>query len=90
MTNFTNSEKASITQKLRLDLKANGVPDIPYSRPVIWAAAQAIRDELDDPTFRTTVSSAIDTAISPATMTNAEKKRLFGRVIQIMFPGEVA
>ncbi len=90
MTNFTDAEKADVTQGTRVDLKANGVPDIPYSRPVIWAAAQAIRDELDSAAFRTTVSNAIDTAISPATMTNPEKKRLFGRVIQRMYPGEIA
>ena len=90
MANFSTAEKAALTQALRRDLKANGVPDIPYSRPVIWAAVQAIRDELDAAAFRISVSNAIDTAISPATMTNAEKKRLFGRVIEVMFAGEVS
>lgn len=91
MANFTNAEKATITQRVINDVKSkDSISDIVYSRSHLWTAAQAIRDLLDDSTFRTSVSDAIDTAISPQTMTNAQKKRLFGRVVEVMVGTEVA
>ena len=91
MAAFSNEDQAEISDKFVEDLrKRDGITDIPFSRPKVWAASQAIRDILDSATFRTTVSDAIDTALSPETMTSAQKKRLYGRVSQKLFPGEVA
>ena len=90
MTAFTNAEQAVVQREfVKEDIKPY-TTDIPFSRPDIWAASQAIRDILDSPAFRTSISSAIDAAISPNTMTNAQKKRLFGRVIKFMWKGETA
>ena len=90
MVAFSNDEHAEILQNFLFDLRQReGITNIPLTRPQIWAASQSIRDTLDSGPFRTSVSNAIDTAISPATMTNAQKKRLFGRVIQALFPLEV-
>lgn len=44
-----------------------------HTKGTIDAALQAMEDEWETNT-RTAMSSAIDTAISPATMTNTEKK----------------
>ncbi len=91
MVALLNSEKARILHGFVDDLRErDGITDVPLSRPEIWAAAQAIQDVLDSGAFRTNISDEIDTAISPATMTNAQKKRLFGRVIQLLWPGEVS
>ncbi len=91
MSAFSNRQKAKILHEFVDDLKQReGITNVPLSRPEIWAASQAIRNLLDIGSFRTTVSDAIDTAISPNTMTNAQKKRLFGRVIRALWPGEVS
>ena len=90
MAVLLNSEQATILHRFVSDIKKrDGVTDIPLSRPEIWAAAQAIRDVLDSAAFRTSVSNAINTAISPSTMTGTQKKRLFGRVIELLWLGEV-
>lgn len=90
MANFTNGEKARILYAIVADLKnREAVTDVPYTRPQLWAAAQAIRDIIDGAAFRTAVSDAVDTAIAPATMTAARKKRLFGRVVEAMVALEV-
>jgi len=88
MAAFTDAEQAVVQAEFVKDLRALDTTDIPFSRPDIWAASQAIRDILDSSAFRISVSSAINAAISPNTMTNAQKKRLFGRVIQFMWRGE--
>lgn len=90
MANFTNDEKARILHNTVDDIKTkDAISSIVYDRPKLWAAAQAIRDLMDAAAFRTSVSDAIDAAISPETMTNSQKKRLFGRVIEVMFGIEV-
>jgi hypothetical protein len=91
MVAFSNSEQAKILHEFVDDLEQReGITNVPLSRPEIWAASQAIRDLLDGAAFRTDVSNAIDAAISPKTMTNAQKKRLFGRVIRALWLGEVS
>ena len=87
---FTTAESVAISHQCERDIKDLGKSDIPYTRPMIQGAVQAVRNILDSNAFRTTVSDAIDTATSPLVMTNAEKKRLFGRVIERMFRIEVA
>ena len=90
MAAFTDEELAGILRQCIRDIKdKDAVSNIPFTRPEILAAAQAIRDILDSAAFRTAVSDAINAAITPTTMTVAQKKRLFGRVIQAMFGGEV-
>lgn len=90
MAVFNNEELTEILRQVVGDYRKAAVTDIPLTRPQIWAAAQAIKAVLDSAAFRTSVSNAIDTATAPATMTNAQKKRLFGRVIEQMFGEEVA
>ena len=91
MAVLTNDELAKLTHKLVKDIKTkDGISNIPYSRPKVWAAFQDIRDILDGAAFRNAVNSAIDTAIAPETMTVAQKKRMFGRVIELLFSGEIS
>ena len=90
MTVFSNDELVAVLHRVVRDYKANGVTDIPLSRPQIQGAVQAVREVLDSAAFRTAISDAIDAVISPETMTNSQKKRVFGRVIEKMFGGEVA
>ena len=84
MAVFTDAEKHDVTKQLLRYLKANGITDVPYSRPKLWDAAQAVRNLLDSATFRTAVSDAIDAAIVPETMTVAQKTRLFEFVVTTM------
>ena len=90
MAAFTDAEKGRIMRHIVRDLKADGLSDIPYSSLDVRAAVQAIRDILDGVAFRNAVSGAIDTALAPNTMTGPRKKRLYGRVIQELFGGEVS
>lgn len=91
MATFTDAQLGKITQAMVRDLRdRQGITDVPFSRPKVWAAYQAIRAVLDSAALRTSVSDAIDTAIAPETMTAAQKKRVFGRVIETLVSGEVA
>lgn len=90
MASFTNAEKVKILHRAVKDLEdKESIRDVPYTRPQLWAAAQAIRDIMDGAAFRTAVSDAIDDAIAPATMSAARKKRFFGRVLEVMVGLEV-
>ena len=90
MAAFSDEELAGILRQCIRDIKdKDGTNDIPFTKPEILAAAQAIRDILDSAAFRTAVSDAINAAITPTTMTPVQKKRLFGRTIQALFSGEV-
>lgn len=89
MADFTNEELAAITHKVRRDLKGNGVSDIPYSRTQAWAAFNGIKGVLDSASFRTAINNSITTAISPETMTTAEKGRVFSRVMEEFLKGLV-
>jgi len=89
MANFTNPELATITHKVRRDLKGNGVTNIPYSRTQAWAAFNGIKGVLDSASFRTAVNNAITSAIAPETMTAAEKSRVFSRVMEEFLKGLV-
>lgn len=89
MTDFTNSELATITHKVRRDLKSNGVSDIPYSRTQAWAAFNGIKGILDSGQFRAAINTAITSAIAPETMTTTEKSRVFSRVMEEFLKGLV-
>lgn len=54
---------------------------VSHRRPVLNAAIQAVEDTLTGATVQTALSNAIDAAITPATMTNAQKRALIKHVI---------
>lgn len=90
MAVLSDAERSAILHATIADFKrTEASTDIPLLTPDFVAAAQAIRDVLDGASFRTTISNAIDAAIAPASMTNAQKKRLFGRVIEQLYVTEV-
>lgn len=89
MADFTNAELATITHKVRRDLKDSGVSNIPYSRTQAWAAFNGIKGVMDSAAFRTAINNAITTAISPETMTVAEKNSVFSRVMEEFLKGVV-
>ena len=83
-------DKISVLRNLVSDYKQkDGIRSIPLSKDQIFAATDAIESVLNSAQFRQAVSGAIDGAISPESMTPAQKKRLFGRVIEQTFKGEI-
>jgi len=85
MALFTDEERHRVTKDVLRDAIGGGLTNIPWSRPEIWAAVQAIRDVLDSAAFRTSISTAIDSAVTSTPMTAAQKKKLFGYVIKHLF-----
>ena len=90
MTLYTDAEQGALQQATVRDIKTvEGISSIPYSRPQLWAAAQAVRDVLDGAALRTALSTAIDAALPPAPpMSNAAKKRFVARLAKRLFAGE--
>lgn len=54
---------------------------VSHRRQVLNAAIQAIEDTLTGVAVQTAISNAIDAAISPATMTNGQKRALIKQAI---------
>lgn len=69
MATLTNEEVDAIRQPF-----AREAGNVAWRRQILNAAAQAVEDVFVSAAFQNAMSSAIDTAIAPATMTAPQKK----------------
>lgn len=74
MAVLTPTEKDEIRQAFAKPLEFNG--GVVWSKSALNAAIQAVEDVLTGAQAQTAISNAIDAAIAPATMTNAQKRAL--------------
>lgn len=79
MAILTSQQLDEVRQAYTKPLEFNG--GVSHRRQVLNAAIQAIEDTLTGTTVLTAISNAIDAAISPETMTNAQKRALMKRAI---------
>lgn len=79
MAILTAQQLDEVRQAYTKPLEFNG--GVSHRRPVLNAAIQAIEDTLTGTAVQNALSSAIDAAISPATMTNAQKRALIKHAI---------
>ena len=56
---------------------------VTYTKPIINAAAQAFETWLSD--NQASASAAMDAAIAPATLTNAQKKKIAAEVFRLKY-----
>lgn len=77
MATLSASELQSVRNAVSLTQTVN------YTKPVINAAAQAVETFLVGQAAA--ISSAIDTATSPTTLSNAQKKKIVAEVIELKF-----
>ncbi len=76
---LTGQELDEVRHGYTKPLEFNG--GVAHRKPVLNAAIQAIEDTLTGATVQAALSSAIDAAITPATMTNAQKRALVKQAI---------
>ncbi len=69
MAQLTTEENEELTREV-----ARSSRGVPWTRPQVKAAFQAIEDEFEN--IRPQLAAAIDFALAPVTTTGAEKKRL--------------
>jgi len=79
MAILTPQQLDEVRQAYTRPLEFNG--GVSHRRQVLNAAVQAIEDTLTGAAVQTALSNAIDVAISPATMTNAQKRALIRQAI---------
>lgn len=79
MATLTPIQLDEVRQSYTKPLEFNG--GVSHRKPILNAAIQAIEDTLTGATVLTAISNAIDAAISPATMTNAQKRALMKHAI---------
>lgn len=79
MATLTPAQLDEIRQAYTKPLEFNG--GVSHRKPVLNAAIQAIEDTLTGTTVQTALSSAIDAAMSPASMTNDQKRALMKQTI---------
>jgi hypothetical protein len=79
MAILTPQQLDEVRQAYTRPLEFNG--GVSHRRPVLNAAVQAIEDTLTGTAVQNALSSAIDAAITPATMTNAQKRALIKQAI---------
>lgn len=70
MAVLTNNELAELRQDIARDTETQN-----WDKPIVNAALQAIEDWFE--ANKATGSAAVDTATSPFTFTNGQKKKLF-------------
>lgn len=58
---------------------------VPWTKPQANAAFQAIEDTMRGATVQTALSAAIDTAVSPLSLTVGQKRRLFREWARVTF-----
>lgn len=79
MAQLTPAQLDEVRQAYTKPLEFNG--GVSHRKPVLNAAIQAIEDTLTGATVQAAISNAIDAAISPATMTNPQKRALMKQAI---------
>lgn len=82
MAILTPQQLDEVRQAYTKPLEFNG--GVSHRRPVLNAAIQAIEDTLTGTAVQNALSSAIDAAITPATMTNAQKRALIKHAISAL------
>lgn len=80
MATLSTEELVDIRQELA---KKNGA--IPWSKPQINAAAQAVEDIFAGAAFQNALVSAINTATSPLVLNGTQKRRLVAFVAKRLF-----
>jgi hypothetical protein len=79
MAILTPQQLDEVRQAYTRPLEFNG--GVSHRRQTLNAAVQAIEDTLTGAAVQTALSNAIDAAISPATMTNGQKRALIRQAI---------
>jgi len=82
MATLTNPEKDQMRQEFAA---ANAGGDIPWTKPQINAAGQAIEDVLTSPQVQTAISNAIDAAMTPIVLSATAKRRLVAILLRLKF-----